>query len=119
MYREPIVYRLDEKHPGLGFGIAHFAIPEDGGRILGDLRSAIIARQSPSGQTQQSTITRRKLCQAILKERPGIGIYDILDELKRRGCHFTARNPVNSVRTTLYRSTEFMCENGLFRLRQS
>jgi hypothetical protein len=87
-------------------------------RIALDELGELLERQSPSSLPQRSKLTRRKLCAEILRENPGLGIYEIMDELRKRGYSFIARNPLNSVRTLLYRSPEFAFKDGQFWLRK-
>jgi hypothetical protein len=77
----------------------------------------LIDQQSKSRPRKPLGLSRRKLCEIILRERPGLQIYEVMEELRKRGAGFTARNPINSVRTTLYRSPEFVCVDGRFSLK--
>ena len=59
----------------------------------------------------------RQLCREILEAKPGLNIYQIVDEMRKRGYVFTSRNPVNSVRPLLYKSSDFNSTNGRFWLK--
>jgi len=59
----------------------------------------------------------RELCREILKAQPGLNIYEIIDEMRKRGYVFSTRDPVNSVRPMLYRAPEFARKNGRFSLK--
>jgi hypothetical protein len=77
----------------------------------------VIERHLTFSPPRSSKLPRGKLCEQILRERPGLDIYEIMEELRRRGCAFSARNPINSIRTTLYKSPRFICLDGRFSLR--
>lgn len=79
----------------------------------------VIERHISFSPPEPSSLPRLDLCELILRENPGLNIYEIMEELRKRGCVFTARNPVNSVRTTLYKSPQFVCNKGRFSLKQA
>ena len=77
----------------------------------------VIEAQAAAPLPRRPTVSVKKLCEAILREKPGLSIYEIMEELRKRGYEFIARNPLNSVRTMLYSSPEFTCKKGQFSLR--
>ncbi len=79
----------------------------------------IIDRQLGPPPTQRSKLSRRALCEAILKKRPGLSIYEIVDEMRKQGYPFRGQNPLDSVRSMLYKRSEFACSNGRFWLKHA
>ena len=82
---------------------------DDLGRLIkAPVKERNIHRQVPAG---------RELCREILKAQPGLDIYEIIEEMRKRGYVFSTRDPVNSVRPMLYRAREFARKNGRFSLK--
>lgn len=97
---------------------------EDLQAAVGRIRAALnelerlIGPASNAGEVMKPIPSRRELCIEILKERPGLTVYEIMDEMRNRGYRFTSLDPVNSVRAMLYRGKEFVRVNGRFALKK-
>lgn len=61
--------------------------------------------------------TKRQICAEILAERGPLEIDQILMEMRRRGYQLRGTNPINAVRTFLYKAKEFSCTKKIFSLR--
>lgn len=48
------------------------------------------------------------------EEMPWDVAHDVIDSMRKMGYPSTGRNPVNSIRSMLYRLPEFQCLNGRF-----
>lgn len=79
--------------------------------------AAVDAALGVAPQAQLQRTSKLQLIEHILREKPGIGIDEIVDQLRRRGYQFYGKRPVASTRSLMYsQKMLFRSDRGRFYL---